>query len=505
MIELKELTNKTLAIFNAGNVDELSARIMERLEANDTLTLEEFYKMVDGDLHTDWLQAIFQYYEAERKEKKQDYTPKALAEFVAKLSGDAGTIADLCCGSGSLTIQKWRHSPDAPFELYEIDEKVVPYLMFNMALRNIECNVYLCDILSQETTRTWHISRGEKFGRIESGARIKKQADVILSNPPFNLKWIAPPFAQLQSRFSQCELPPESNANYAFILTALDMADKACFILPTGVLTTNNAAEKAIRKYLVEENLVESVIVCPDRMFESTSIATCLITFCKSKETARIELIDMRQKYIVEERKQNGQFGGNSHENRTYVKQIKSFSDEQMNDALQCIREHKSVPGYCKAITIEEAKNNDYILSPSRYIELAEEKEVHRQYADIVADLNRVIREKNSCKLVINETIAKSLGFDLALYETKHDKVFDELIEKIAGCKIEKDDYFTTTKNKNEVILKNNSKDTLSIVFALAFKSWKQHIYFLNQEENRYLAEMRDALLPDLMSGKIEL
>ena len=55
------------------------------------------------------------------------------------------------------------------------------------------------------------------------------------------MKWEQPLFAQLQNRFSQCEVPPESNANYAFVLTALDeITGKASFILPNGVLSTDN-------------------------------------------------------------------------------------------------------------------------------------------------------------------------------------------------------------------------------------------------------------------------
>ena len=55
----------------------------------------------------------------------------------------------------------------------------------------------------------------------------------LISNPPYNMKWKIPIFAQIQPRFCNCELPPENNANFAFILTALDMVDaRAVFILP---------------------------------------------------------------------------------------------------------------------------------------------------------------------------------------------------------------------------------------------------------------------------------
>lgn len=143
----------------------------------------------------------------------------------------------------------------------------------------------------------------------------------LISNPPYNMKWNLPPFAQIQQRFNDCDLPPESNANYAFILTALSMIDdKAVFLLPCGVLTTNNNAEKEIRKYLVEKNLIKAVITCPDNMFESTGIATCIIVFEKNKNTTHIELIDMRNTHDVEIREQRGQYGSKSHTNRVYKK-----------------------------------------------------------------------------------------------------------------------------------------------------------------------------------------
>ena len=60
-------------------------------------------------------------------------------------------------------------------------------------------------------------------------------------------------------------------------------------------------------------------------------------------------------------------------------------------------------------------------------------------------------------------------------------------------------------KKKNEIKFENNSKEQLSSVLIMILNMWKQHIYYLNLEENRYLMELRDALLPELMSGKINL
>lgn len=332
----------------------------------------------------------------------------------------------------------------------------------------------------------------------------------LISNPPYNMKWTLPPFAQIQPRFNDCELPPESNANYAFILTALQLIDdKAVFLLPCGVLTTDNKQEKEIRKYLVDKNLIESVITCPDKMFEATSIPTCILVFNNHKQTTDIAMVDMRQQYTVEQREQNGQFGGDSHTKRTYVKEIKTFSADDMKKAIDAIAEKQEIPEFARTVSQQDVIQNDYILTPARYLAFEEREALHRDYADIVADLNRTIADKNVLKLTVNETIAKSLGlyeFGIMQKEARENaKAMNDGLGKLIGCEILADDYISLTKNKNEIKFENNSKDKLSTIFLSILQMYKQHIIYLNNEENRYLAELRDALLPDLMSGKLNI
>lgn len=331
----------------------------------------------------------------------------------------------------------------------------------------------------------------------------------LISNPPYNMKWNLPPFAQLQSRFNDCELPPESNANYAFILTALSMVDgKAVFLLPCGVLSTDNKQEKEIRRYLVEKNLIEAVILCPDKMFESTSIPTCIIVFNKNKDTTYISFVDMRQTYQIESREQNGQFGGSSHENRTYKKDIKVFTDEQMQKAIDSISNQTSIPEFSKTVSVQAIQENDYILIPSRYIEFQEQEFKHREYADIIDDLNRVIEEKNGLKLTMNESLAKSIGlYDIFLMFKQSEETNSAMNDMLSftGKKIEKENFISMSKKAGELKFENGRKDNVSTILMSILQMWKQHIMYLNNEENRYLIELRDALLPDLMSGKIEM
>ncbi|TGY51282.1 MULTISPECIES: N-6 DNA methylase [Ligilactobacillus] len=168
-MELKELTEKTLALFDSKNTAELIKKLPNYWNDNDTKA--EFKKLV-GDLSVDWLQKIFQYYEADRKDKKQDYTPTTLAKLMAGLAlrGDEKYITDMCAGSGALTIQCWNLNHNIEAECLEFDEKVIPILLFNMAVRNINATVYQMDVLQQEITNSWRVVAEDEFGRvIENG------------------------------------------------------------------------------------------------------------------------------------------------------------------------------------------------------------------------------------------------------------------------------------------------------------------------------------------------
>lgn len=329
----------------------------------------------------------------------------------------------------------------------------------------------------------------------------------LISNPPYNMKWEHPIFAQIQSRFSHCEMPPESNANYAFILTALENADRSIFILPYAVLDTNNA-EKEIVKYLVNSNYIEAVISCPDNMFESTKIGTCIIIYNKHKTNNNIIMCDATNSFEVEIREQKGQFGSSAHTNRTYTKEIKVFSDEIINRIINNISNSIDEINFSKVVDNDVIKQNDYTLSPKRYIEYENIEEKTRSYQDIVDDLNRIIKDKNLLKLTINETIARDIGLndiaELMKNSKEQNDSMNETLSKL-NIKIEKEDYISLTKNKNELAFSNNSKNDISHILMMIMNTWKNHIYYLNQQENRYLCELRDKLIPDLMNGKIDL
>lgn len=165
-MELYELFQRVKKIFNANTAEELKDAIKKSVEDNNTSIYSSFKTLV-GDLSQDWLQKIYQYYLADREEKKQDFTPENIAVFMSKLSGEVDCIVDMCAGSGALTIQKWADGFDGHFILHEIDEQVIYFLLFNLALRNMQATVNMTDVLQDEIVRIWRVDKSEEFSAVK--------------------------------------------------------------------------------------------------------------------------------------------------------------------------------------------------------------------------------------------------------------------------------------------------------------------------------------------------
>ena len=165
-MELLALKNKTLELFGVDSVEKLGDALMSACTNHDIEKFRAFDEMTNHDQTRDYMQMIYQYYMADRKDKKQDYTPACLGKFMSRLIGDSTETVDLCAGSGSLTIQRHNDNPDSKIICYELDKTVIPYLLFNLALRNKTAEIHMSDVLSNEIYGSWRISKGEEYGEI---------------------------------------------------------------------------------------------------------------------------------------------------------------------------------------------------------------------------------------------------------------------------------------------------------------------------------------------------
>ena len=321
---------------------------------------------------------------------------------------------------------------------------------------------------------------------------------VAISNPPYNMKWQHPFFAASQSRFA-LGIPPESNANWAFVLTALDKVDKTIFLLPKQVLSSGTKAEKAIIRLLIETSMLVAVIELPGKMFESTDIATCLLVFDKSHKKSDVLMIDLTDKCDQKVRLQNGQFGKNNTK-KTYKKKFNVLSNDTINKVCELLKCPKSEQGLSQVASLEDIRENDYLLTPRIYIKSKVTKPKRRDYADIVNDLNHIIKLKNQIKITINKKAAKDLGvydqMELFRQSQKTNKEMVKMIKDDKGLDLNKENFITLSKDK---VLKMEVQDwdRIPLIFQSVVRDWAQMIYILNLEENRYLNEYKEALLDE--------
>lgn len=500
-MELLEFKNKMLKLCGVSEIGDIGDILMTAVLKHDIDFFEKYNSIVDDS--KDWLQALWQYYEADRTEKKQDYTPKSLCKLVSAISGCGKSVYDCCGGSGALTVEVLKTGNIDNVYVEELDKRVIPFLLFNLCLTNANGYVINGNALTCQQFKRYKLIKGEKYSSCIPVNTIDEfKTDVSISNPPFNIKWNPPTQLEAYADGRFPVVPPASNANFAFVFNCLSKSDKVIMILPCEIMSKSTEIE--IRKYLVDNDLIDIVAVMPEKMFEVTSISTCVLVLNKHKKNRGfVKFIDSRKNCIVEKREQNGQFGGASHTNRTYIKSYNVLSDENIQRILNSPNDQAEFSATVANGIIAE---NDYLLTPSRYIEFICEEQKHRDFQEIADNINYITRMKNSCKLVINETIAKERGFDIETFKSDKEssKSMKEKLKSI-GINVEADDYIQFTKNKNEFVFKCNDKELLPDIFIQFFNIWKNQIALLNTMQNQYLTELRDALLPDLMSGKIDV
>jgi len=497
-LELLEFTN----FFNEKIGPE---NLLEKVLSNNASIYDDYVSA--AELEHDFIKHYYQYYLAERKRDGADFTPASLSALVAELGHGASVYYDCCAGTGSLTLAVYKNSQKARFICDELNTDTIPFLLFNLAVRNISAVVRNTDVLKREVYQCYKLTPGQKYSMVAKCEPVELKADVAISNPPFNIKWLPPLPLDNDTRF-ELGVPPSNNANYAFLLHCFSIAEKAVLIFPNGVLNTG-IAEKAIIKKLADSRNIEAVITCPQDMFEETSISTCVVSVTR-KPNNLTTFIDHRNNYIDFLREQRGQYGGAAHTNRIYKRLMPAFSNEMIQDIKNAINGRKQIPEYCASVNASDIQKQNYVLTPSAYIQYAEKETERRSYPEIVRDLRRVRAAKNQVQITINETIARGLGqtwFDAAGCVLKGGEL-DEAVNKIialVNCDpVPKDNYLVLSKNKNEIKIEN--KGELQDILIMDFlRVWSFRIQSLNVEENTYLAELRDALLPGLMDGSISV
>jgi type I restriction enzyme M protein len=237
-----------------------------------------------------------------------------------------------------------------------------------------------------------------------------KKMNYIIANPPFNLKdWFST--AGQNCKFSlggQLITPPDSNANYAWILHIINKLDVnngiAGFLLANGALS----AEQSIRQKLVEEDKVEAIIILPREMFYSTDISVTLWIVNNNKEaktlngrnfrdrTGEILFVDLRTWNQNKFEKKYVTF------NQDQIARVKDlYNNWQDVDRTK----YQDVPELCKSVDKLQLAANEYSLVPSKYIDFIDKDskiDYAKEMARIQHDLKQLLEvEKETQKILI--------------------------------------------------------------------------------------------------------
>lgn len=192
--------------------------------------------------------------------------------------------------------------------------------------------------------------------------------DAVVSNPPYSQQW-NPTNKGIQPRY-EYGLAPTSKADYAFLLHDLYHIKPdgiMTIVLPHGVLF-RGGEEGEIRKNLIENNKIDTIIGLPANIFFGTGIPTIILVLKKNRETNDVLVIDASKNF------------------EKVGKQNKLRSSD-IKRIIDVIIERKSVNKFSRLVSKEEIRNNDYNLNIPRYVDSNEEAEFFDIYATIHGDI----------------------------------------------------------------------------------------------------------------------
>ena len=269
----------------------------------------------------------------------------------------------------------------------ESNDKTYKLARMNLAIRGLNCD--LGDMDASTFTSDKHPNL---------------RADFILANPPFNLKdWRTENELRNDRRWDGYEVPPVSNANYAWILhmlARLSYNGTAAFLLANGALGADGDEYK-IRKQLIENHKVEAIIVLPREMFYATDISVTLWIVGNHKKSKRVKRND--SEVVLRDRENeilfiDGRRLGDGGDNDDKYVLITEEGKQRIAETLFAWQSpdwkerYHDVPEFCYSASMEEIRAKDYTLIPSEYIEFVD----HDLEIDYDAEMRRIQSEVHS-------------------------------------------------------------------------------------------------------------
>lgn len=297
------------------------------------------------------------------KKAGEFYTPHEVSVLISEIVAEhlknkqEIKIYDPTSGSGSLLINighsaaKYTNFDSIKYYAQELKENTYNLTRMNLIMRDIKpdnIETRNADTLADD----WPIDNDNPL-----------YVDAVVSNPPYSQHWDSDN-KETDPRYMRFGLAPKSKADYAFLLHDLYHLKPdgiMAIILPHGVLFRGNE-EGQIRKNLIENNHIDTIIGLPANIFFGTGIPTIIMLLKQKRENTDVLIIDASKGFIKE--------GKNNKLRACDIKKI-----------VDTVKERKDIPQYAKVVTREEIRQNDYNLNIPRYVDSSEKVESYDIYA----------------------------------------------------------------------------------------------------------------------------
>lgn len=365
------------------------------------------------------------------KEEGEFYTPHDVVQLIASMIEPYdGTLYDPCCGSGGMFIQsaelvKSKQGDISKINVYGQEKEPATYRLakMNLALRGISHNLGSI----ADSTFTNDMFKGIDF-------------NYIMANPPFNLKGWYNDNLSNDSRWADYVTPPDSNANYAWILHMLSHLNKtngvAGFLLANGALSDSETQAYEIRKKLIENDKVEAIIVLPRELFITTDISVTLWILNNNKKGGnyhnRIQRNREHEILFMDLRTWTDNLVKNENKKKVLLSSNKSIDTDDIKinvlGQIEKVTEiyHKwqstevdgsnyEVPELYRSVKIDEIKEKGWTLTPSKYIEFIDHDldiDFDKEMKRIQSEMSEIISKEEKSQKMLKEAF-EEIGYGI--------------------------------------------------------------------------------------------